>query len=97
MHHQSNETRSPPPIAYTAPENPNMIHTREGAIRAGQNSALGQRTVGFQDPVGNGRLVMDHEMQNALASALLDQLEDLGADVKEHHRRLRPKQYYAVT
>ena len=35
--HQSNETRSPPPIAYTAPEKPNMVHTREGAIRTGQS------------------------------------------------------------
>ena len=34
---------------------------------------------------------MDHETQNAFASVLLDQLEDLGADIKEHHRKLRPK------
>ena len=27
-HHQNNETRSPPPVAYTAPEKPNMVHTR---------------------------------------------------------------------
>ena len=52
-HHQSDETRSPPPIAYTAPEKPNMVHTSEGAIRTGHSSALGQRIVGFQDPVGN--------------------------------------------
>ena len=73
-----------------------MVHTREGAIRIGQSSALGQRTVGFQDTVGNRRLVTDHEMQNAFASALLDQLEDLGTDVKEHHRRLRPRQYPTI-
>ena len=73
-----------------------MVHTREGAIRAGQSSALGQRTVGFQDPVGNRRLVMYHEIQNAFASALLDQLEDLGANVKEHCRRLRPRQYSKI-
>ena len=95
-HHQSNKTRIPPPIAYTAPENPNMVHTREGAIRARQSSALGQRTVGFQDPVGKRRLVMDHEMWNAFASVPLDQLEDLGTYVKEHCRRLRPRQYSAV-
>ena len=95
-HHQNTETRSPSPIAYTAPEKPNMVDTREGAIRTGKNSALGQRTVGFQDPVGNRRLVIDHEMQNAFASALLDQLEDLGTDVNEHCRRLRPRQYSAI-
>ena len=67
-----------------------------GAIRAGQSSALGQRTVGFQDPVGNRGLVMDHEIQNAFALALLDQLEDLGTNIKEHHRRLRSRQYSAI-
>ena len=95
-HHQSNETGSPPPVAYTASEKPNMVHTREGAIRTGHSSALSQRTVGFQDLVGNRRLVMDNDMQNAFASALLDQLEDLGTDVTEHCRRLRPRQYSAI-
>ena len=95
-HHQSNETRSLPHVAYTAPEKPNMVHTREGAIRTGHSSALGQETAGFQDQVGNRRLVMDNDMQNAFASALLGQLEDLGANVTEHHRRLRPRQYSAI-
>ena len=44
----------------------------------------------------NRGLVIDHEMQNAFASALLDQLEDLGTHVKEHHRRLRPRHYSAI-
>ena len=92
MYHQSNETRSPPHVAYTAPEKPNMVHTREGAIRTGQRSALGQMPAGFQDPVGNRRLVIDQEMQSAFASALLDQLKDLGANVMEHHRTLRLRQ-----
>ena len=39
---------------------------------------------------------MDHEMQNAFASALPDQLGDLGAHVKEHHKRLWPRQYSAI-
>ena len=73
-----------------------MVHTREGTTRAGLISVLGQRTVGFQDPVGSRRLVMDNEMQNVFSSALLDQLEDLGTNVKEHHRRLRPMQYSAI-
>ena len=95
-HHLRNETRSPPPGAYTAQEKPNMVNTREGAIRTGHSSALGQRTVGFQDPVGNRRLVMDNVMQNAFTSALLDHLEDLGANVTDHHRRLRHRQYSAI-
>ena len=39
---------------------------------------------------------MDNDMQNAFASALLDQLEDLGTNVMVHHRRLRPRQYSAI-
>ena len=35
-------------------------------------------------------------LYQTFASALLDQLEDLGTDVKEHHRRLRPRQYSAI-
>ena len=60
--------------------------------RTGQSSALGQENVGIQDSVGNKRMVLNYDIQNAFASALLDQIEDLGADVKEHHRRLRPRQ-----
>ena len=86
------EPNHPPPFTCTAPEKPNMVHTREGAIRTGQILALGQRTVEFQDAVVTGGLVMDNDIQNAFASALLDQLEDLGANVMEHHRGLRPRQ-----
>ena len=34
-------------------------------------------------------------MQYAFATALLDQLEDYGADVNEHSRELRTRQYSA--
>ena len=95
-HHQSNDTKSPPLVAYTAPGNPKMVHTREGSKRTRQRSALCQSTVGFKDPVGNRRLVMDHETENALASPLFEQFEDLGTNVKEHHRRLIPRQYSAI-
>ena len=44
----SQETRSSTPITYTATENPNMMHTRVGAIRDEQNSALGWETVWIQ-------------------------------------------------
>ena len=95
-HHQSNGTRSPSLTAYTAPENKNMSTPRVGAIGVDQNSAPGQVTVGIQDSVGDKRMVLNYDMQNAFASALLDQLEDLGADDREHHRRLRPRQYSAI-
>ena len=41
-------------------------------------------------------MVLNYDMQNAFASALLDQLEDLGTNVREHHRKLRPEQYSAM-
>ena len=39
--------------------------------------------------------VLSNDMQYAFATALLDQLEDYGADVKEHCSRLRTMQYPA--
>ena len=60
--HQDIETRIPPPVTYTAPEGPNMSMPRVGAIGADQNSAPGQVTVGFQEPVGNRRMVTDYQM-----------------------------------
>ena len=95
-HYQSNETRSPSPIAYTAPENAHMTTLRVGVIGADQNSVPGQVAVGIQDSVHDKRMVLNYDMHNAFASALLDQLEDLSADVREHHRRLRPRQYSAI-
>ena len=72
------------------------MHAQVCAIRTGQSSALGQETVGIQDSLDDKRMVLNYDMQNPFASALLDQLEDLGADVKEHCRRLRPRQYSAI-
>ena len=72
-----------------------MMHAKVGAIRTTQISALGQVTVEIHNSVGDKTMVLNDNMQNAFASALSDQLEDLGADVKEHHRRLRPWQYSA--
>ena len=60
--HQSKETRSPSPIAYTVSENPNMMNAKVGAIRTGQSSALGQETVEIQDSVGDKRMVLNYEM-----------------------------------
>ena len=72
------------------------MHDKVGAIRTEQSSAPGQETVRSQDSEGNKRMVLNYDMQNAFASALLDQLEDLGTDVKEHYKRLRPRQYSAI-
>ena len=41
------------PVTHTDPENPNMMHTREDAIRSGKCLDLGHKTVGIQDPVSN--------------------------------------------
>ena len=73
-----------------------MSIPRVGAIGVDQNSAPGWLTVGIQDAVRDKRMVLNYDMQNAFTSALLDQLEDLGANVREHHRRLRPRQYSAI-
>ena len=89
------ETRSPACVINADPENPNMLHTRVGAIGADKYSLPGQETVGIQDPVSTQCTVLSNDMQYAFASALLDQLEDYGANVKEHHRRLRNRQYTA--
>ena len=77
------------------PENPNMLHTRVRAIGTDKYSVPGQETVGIQDPVGTQCMVLSNVMQYAFVSALLDQLEDYGANVKEHCRRLRNRQYTA--
>ena len=44
--------RSPSHVTYTDPENQNMMHTREDAIRSTRGSDLGLKTVRIQDPVG---------------------------------------------
>ena len=58
-------------------------------------SVPGQETVGIQDPVGTQCKVLSNDMLYAFATALLDQLEDYGANVKEHDRGLRTRQYTA--
>ena len=55
-------------------------------------SALGRKTAGFQEPVGHRHMVNDNDMQQAFATALLNQLEDMGADVTGHRRRLMARQ-----
>ena len=83
-----------PPVygTYTAPESQNMMLTREAAIGADKYSALHQKTAGFQEAVGHRHMVNDNDMQQAFATPLLNQLEDMGVDVTGHHRRLMNRQ-----
>ena len=91
------ETRSLACVTNADLDNPNMLYTKAGAIGTDKCSVLGWLTVGIQDPVGTQCMVLSNDMQYAFVSALLDQLEDYGANVKEHHRRLRNRQHVART
>ena len=84
--------RAPVSVTYTAPEGQSMMETREAAIGADKYSALGQKTVGFQESVGHRHMVNDNDMQQAFVTALLNQLEDMGADVTGQHRKLTARQ-----
>ena len=84
--------RPPVSVTYTAPEGQSMMQTREAAIGADKYSALGWKTARFQEPVGHRHMVNDNDMQQAFATALLNQLEDMGVDVTGHCRRLMARQ-----
>ena len=72
-------------------ENPNMMHTRVGAIESEIKSDSGQETVGIQGSERpNLRVRLQDPMQSPGSSRLLNQLERYGADVRGHHRTLRP-------
>ena len=92
---QSQETRLPACATNAPPENPNILHTRVGAICTDKCSVPGWETVGIQDPMGTQCKVLSNDIQYAFATSLLDQLEDYDANVKEHHRRLRTREYPA--
>ena len=93
---QHSGARSPPHVTYTAPENQNMMHTTEDAIRSTRGSDLGLKTVRIQDPVGDIGKVVDVRVQHAFTEAVLDQLAANGTNVKGHHGKLKKKQYAAV-
>ena len=69
---QHSGARSPPHVTYTAPENQNMMHTTEDAIRSTRGSDLGLKTVRIQDPVGDMGKVVDVRVQHAFTEAVLD-------------------------
>ena len=94
---QKLETRLPTCATNADPENLNMLHTRVGAIGTNAYSVPGWETVGIQDPVGTQYMVLSNDMQFACISALLDQLQDYGVNVREHHRRLRDRHHTANT
>ena len=79
-------------VTYTAPESQSMMQTRKAAIGADKYSVVGQKTAGFQEPVGHRHMVNDNDMQQAVVTALLNQLEDMGVDVTGHCRRLMARQ-----
>ena len=89
---QSPKSRSPAHVTYTYPENPNMINTREDAIRSGRGSKLGLKTVGIWDPVNDIGRVVDVRLQHAFTKAVLDQLSANSANVEKHRRKLREQQ-----
>ena len=74
-----------------------MMHTRMDAIGTNQCSVPGRETVGIQDPMGTQHIVLCNDTQFAFTSALLDQLEDYGADVRQHNRRLKDRHHTAKT
>ena len=71
------------------------MHTRMVAIGPDKYSVPSQETVWILDPVGAQCKVLSNDMQYAFATVLLHQLADYDADVKEHCRRLRTRQYPA--
>ena len=99
MRTQKSVTRLPAPVTIADPENSDMMHTRVGAIGTNRGSVPGWETVRIQDPAGTQCTVLSNDMQFAFAfaSALLDQLEDYGANVREHCRRLRDRHHTMKT
>ena len=89
------ETRSSACATNADPENLNVMCTRVGITGANKCSGPGWETIRIQDPMGTQHMVLHNDMQFAFASALLDQLEDYGADVREHCRRLRDRHHTA--
>ena len=76
--------------------NLNVMHTRQGATRT-DDTVLGHKAVRIQvlgEPYKN--VSVTNPVHGSEASAFLDQLEELGIDVSEHHRKQRIRQYDAL-
>ena len=94
--HQCLNARSPVPVTYTDPENPNMMHTSVDANKSWKvfRSCV-TRLLGSRSQWVTGQVV-DERLQHAFTKAILDQLAANGADVKRHHRKLREQQNVAL-
>ena len=80
----------------TAPENPNMKHTSMGTTRVDHSTVLVWETVEIQDPVSPcKRVTLCEPVQSFEATALLDQLQELGIAVREH-KRIQARHYAAL-
>ena len=76
--------------------NLNVMHTRKGATRT-EETVLGQETFRIQvsgEPYK--KVSVKNPMHGSEASALLDQLDELGIDISEHCRKQRVRQYDAL-
>ena len=83
----------PVSVTYAAPESQSMMQTREAAIGADRIFSSRSKDCWIPGTSGSqthGTYIMD--MQQAFATALLNQLEDMGADVTGHRRRLMARQ-----
>ena len=79
-------------ITCTNPENPNVLHTRQGATRSFDVTDLGWEAVRVQ---GSDRPIkkvnFDDQLQGFKPPAILNQLEKLDIDVSAHYRLLRAR------
>ena len=70
-------------------ENPNMMHTKVGAIQTDNISDCGQETVGIQRSERPSLRVKLHEPMSPGTTRLLTLMERHGADTKKYKRTLR--------
>ena len=75
----------------------NVKHTWKGAKRA-DDTVLGQGAVRIQGSMEHHKKVLiNNPVYCAEASALLDQLKELGVDVTEHHRKQMMRQFNVLS
>ena len=70
-------------------ENPNMMHTKVGAIQTDNSSDCGRETVGIQRPVRPNLRVRMQEPMSPSTTRLITLMERHGADTQRYHRTLR--------
>ena len=70
-------------------ENPNMMHTKVGAIQTDNSSDCGRETVGIQRPVIHNLRVRMQEPMSPRTTKLITLMGKYGADTQRYHRTLR--------